>query len=96
MSPGETIGIKPKGRKPMKYQKFIYFTLLSFLLSQAQSPAFMPGRVITKLNIDPKIGIESFTNSPSYQYLKKANFNLNFVELMAGGNRSVQKLILLK
>jgi len=72
MSPGKTIGIKPKGRKPMKYQKFIYFTLLSFLLSQAQSPAFMPGHVITKLNIDPKIGIESFTNSLSHQYLQKA------------------------
>ena len=56
----------------MKYQKFIYCTLLSFLLSQAQSPAFMPGHVITKLNIDPKIGIESFTNSLSYQYLQKA------------------------
>jgi hypothetical protein len=56
----------------MKYQKFIYFTLLSFLLSQAQSPTFMPGRVITKLNIDPIIGIESFTNSLSYQYLQKA------------------------
>jgi hypothetical protein len=41
----------------MKYQKFIYFTLLSFLLSQAQSPAFMPGHVITKLNIDPKLGL---------------------------------------
>ena len=72
MSPGETIGIKPKGGKPMKSQKFIYFTLLSFLLSQAQSPAFMPGHVITKLNIDPIIGIESFTNSLSYQYLQKA------------------------
>jgi len=56
----------------MKYHKFIYFTLLSFLLSQVQSPAFMPGHVITKLNIDPKIGIESFTNSLSYQYLQKA------------------------
>jgi len=56
----------------MKYQKFIYFTLLSFLLSQAHSPVFMPGRIITKLNIDPKIGIESFTNSLSYQYLQKA------------------------
>jgi|TARA_B100001971_G_scaffold28150_1_gene22511 hypothetical protein len=39
----------------MKYQKFIYFTLLSFLLLQAQSPAFMPGLVITKFNIDSKI-----------------------------------------
>ena len=72
MSPGKTIGIKPKGRKPMKYQKFIYFTLLSILLSQVQSLAFMPGCIITKLNIDPKIGIESFTNSLSYQYLQKA------------------------
>ena len=81
----------------MKYQKFIYFTLLSILLSQAQSPAFMPGRVITKLNIDLKIVIESFTNSPSYQYLKKAyeiqwnasehSSGIYFVELMVGENR---------
>ena len=56
----------------MKYQKFIYFTLLSILLSQAQNLAFMPGRVITKLNIDPKIRIESFTNSLAYQSLQKA------------------------
>ena len=88
MSPGETIGIKPKGRKPMKYQKFIYFTLLSILLSQAQSPAFMPGRVITKLNIDPKIGIERDASQQAS--------GIYFVELMTGGNRSVQKLILLK
>jgi len=39
----------------MKYQKLIYFTLLSFLLSQAQSPVFMPGRIITKFNINSKI-----------------------------------------
>ena len=88
MSPGETIGIKPKEKKPMKYQKFIYFTLLSILLSQAQSPAFMPGRVITKLNIDPKIGIE-------WDASQQAS-GIYFVELMTGGNRSVQKLILLK
>ncbi|MBC8466968.1 MAG: hypothetical protein H8D58_00090 [Candidatus Marinimicrobia bacterium] len=66
----------------------------------------MPGRVITKLNIDPIVGIDTFIQSSKYLLLKneygiqwnasKHSSGLYFVELMTGDKRDVQKLIFLK
>jgi len=58
----------------MKLSSSLLITLffMTCLPAQTSEKHYMPGRVITKLNIDPKFGIQEFTNTPQYQQLEKS------------------------